>query len=722
MTSGEDFKPIQTAGGLPTEEGWLFHAPNRDLNINAYQKEISEIVNLCNGINTKEQILGHLATQNLDIEICDAIINDLNDVGIIADSREQHLRFHETGNNPSPYFRDLSPEDISDLTRNDPYIPREGIRIEVSAPTTSAAVLLEKRESCRSFSEEIVPTKLVVSALHAAYSVETRPIPSAGGLYPLRFYYIKRSEDELSPGIYQYDHMSGDLIDYGVGLDEEALRYALNSETFVFNADSVIVIAADIKRHSSKYANRGYRYSLIEAGHAAQNIHLALAEHDVSSIEYGGFNDSALKEGLDLEPFEVPLITIGLGYKSEQECVTGLDIADKLSTLVGEDKPIEWVEIDFDSKTAKEAGFYLAFAKFRKPNEAYGSEEHQFASGTATSIQMAFVKAVAEAYERYKGGQFWVDRRDAAKNLDYPWLDPRIVRPLTKEQIETNDRIKKLDESEVIDWVKVKRLPKGDEYYAPADIVFYPLDSSILGRKPVAEADSSGMAAHTDKDTAIRKATLELVERDAIMRNWFEKRSNERISHAALDETWQKRIRKIEQHGRKVDIVDLSHSGIVILNIIIRADEGGVYPYFVNGSAASDTSFEEAFAKAFDEAELGFLEAMNQEEVDVLDPVSVRSPADHGKLYLHDTYKKEIEWLWRGPLKNTLPKVTATDIIGQFRPYIVEFTKDESPLYVVRALCPQLVPINFGFGNEHYTHISVQKDSRVRPRIPHYFA
>src|SRR5690606_10100185 len=97
-------------------------------------------------------------------------------------------------------------------------------------------------------------------------------------------------------------------------------------------------------------------------------------------------------------------------------------------------------------------------------------------------------------------------------------------------------------------------------------------------------------------------------ERDAIMRNWFEKYGAPRIAHDALDATWRRRIEKIEQQGnRLVDIIDLSHDGVVILNVIIRATDNG-YPFFVNGSSASDTSFSEALSKAMDEAELGLLE------------------------------------------------------------------------------------------------------------------
>jgi hypothetical protein len=206
------------------------------------------------------------------------------------------------------------------------------------------------------------------------------------------------------------------------------------------------------------------------------------------------------------------------------------------------------------------------------------------------------------------------------------------------------------------------------------------------------------------------------------MKNWFSKVPLPRISKDIVPDSLRARIDKWEALGRNVEIINMSHDGVAIMNVVIHAPEG-MYPFFANGAAASDVSAQEALTKAFDEAELGLLEALHADPVPLIDPKDVKSPADHGKLYLHHTYRKQIEWLWSGPYEMSFPEIPVeTDIIRQFQPIILKYTSDESPLCVVRAICPQLVPINFGYGNEHHSHLAVKNADFEKPQLPHYFA
>jgi thiazole/oxazole-forming peptide maturase SagD family component len=723
MENGREYQPIPQLPGVPSNDGWEFHTPQKSIDIDGFREEIDKILALANGVNNIEDILSHLESQGCDTDLYSAIIDDLVLVGILGDSREQHLRLHELSKNPSRFYRELSPEDIREITINDTFTPKEGTEYRIPPAPNNLEPLLTSRESCRSFTEQPVSANILSSVLRQAYSQELTPTPSAGGLYPLRLYLIvKNSDGQVPAGIYQYDHKKDVLVGLEDSLDEDRASYAMNSETLLFNSSTIFIISSDVNRHSSKYGNRGYRYSLLEAGHVAQNINLALTAHEVSCIEYGGFSDDELKKLLNLPDGEEPLITIGAGYPSTEIITTGLEIFDRLSVLVGADKPVDWVSVDLTSPIAQEADFYFASSKFKRPNAAYGSEEHLYSGGTALSIQLAGAKAIAEAFERYSGGLLRYDVRASANELDLPWLDPRVIRPLTDEQISNNPHLEAFNEDSVIEWIKITSYPDGDEYYAPIDLVFYPLNEDTLGRKMIAEADSSGMAAHTNEMTAIKKATLELIERDAIMRNWFTKEPLPRINPTALPIKYQNKIAKLKQDGRNVDVIDLSNNGVVIINVLIHSDEG-VYPFFVNGAAASDESLEEALAKAFQEAELGLLSAKHSDEVALIDPKDVRSPADHGMLYLHDTYKSELKWLWSGELTDNLPTPKkGLDIIRQFCPYILKYTSDESPLYVVRAICPQLVPINFGYGNEYYSNLKVTQSISRNRNIPHYFA
>ena len=84
------------------------------------------------------------------------------------------------------------------------------------------------------------------------------------------------------------------------------------------DANLVIVLAAVFTRSQKKYGPRGYRYTLLEAGHAGQNICLRAAELGLSTLCMGGFVDSALNAliGLDV-PREGAVYTLAAGYAAD---------------------------------------------------------------------------------------------------------------------------------------------------------------------------------------------------------------------------------------------------------------------------------------------------------------------------------------------------------------------------------------------------------------------
>ena len=61
------------------------------------------------------------------------------------------------------------------------------------------------------------------------------------------------------------------------------LKYCYNDERIAFSSPLQVVIAADLNRQPYKYANRGYRLTLIEVGQVAQNIALYCEEQGLST-------------------------------------------------------------------------------------------------------------------------------------------------------------------------------------------------------------------------------------------------------------------------------------------------------------------------------------------------------------------------------------------------------------------------------------------------------
>ena len=195
---------------------------------------------------------------------------------------------------------------------------------------TPLAELLTHRASCRSFADQPVPLPDMAGLLHAGYGVHgrtrlgaleflERPVPSGGGLYPLELYLIARSIDTLPPGVYHYTPVTNGLEQLrDVTLPARFLTYLFMGQEVAAEAAAVLVITAVVSRSLTKYADRGYRYQLIEAGHIAQNIGLSAVEHGLGACSLGGFFDDELAALLHCDPdLEVALCAIALGVPAD---------------------------------------------------------------------------------------------------------------------------------------------------------------------------------------------------------------------------------------------------------------------------------------------------------------------------------------------------------------------------------------------------------------------
>lgn len=717
-----EFLPIQQHPGIYADGTWTFNINGKYLDINNLGSEIIEVLKLANGYITDVEIIDQLIENGQEEEITKNIIIDLKKLDILGDSREQLIEFHKLTTNPSPFNRQISSRDIVEITNRNNFTPRLGERTNYSKIETIIGSMALNRESCRNFLPDSIGADMLMTCLDSGYSKDKHPVPSAGGLYPLRMYSIVRNGGEIPNGYYQYDHQDGDLIKTKDDVDWEKLKHIFNSEDLLHNAPIILVISADLSIHSEKYSNRGYRYSILEAGHVAQNIHLVANELGLSTLEYGGFNDNKLSSELDLLDTEVPLITLALGYENKEELSSSLfDSLLKMEDYIGEDRPIDWAVANTNSKKANILDFYHASAKYKAPNIIYPDNPELYSSGTANSIDLARIKAIAEAYERYTAGILKYDIISSSKNLREEWLDPRTIKPLSDYQYEKLDHLINFNPETPIQWIRGRK-HDGSSVLVPVDLVFYPLNEVLLGRKRIVDNDSSGMAAHPDINIAIKNAILELIERDATMQLWFSKKSPNKIDHKMIPGHIIKRIDYWKSIGRNVDILDLSNNGVAIINVIIRSINED-YPFMVSGASASFDSFDAALNKAFTESELGYANAMlSDKKLDWVEADKVRSPEDHGRFYYYDYAKSAIEWLWSGSITNILPKTMPNkDYLNEYEPIIVKLTDDKDYLQVVRVLCKKLIPINFGINNEYYSHPSVVQNNRT-PEVPHFFA
>ena len=186
--------------------------------------------------------------------------------------------------------------------------------------------LIRERRSCRSFVEKTMPLSQLGDILANAYGITglienpdglksyARPVPSAGALYPLEVYLAAQMIEGISDGIYHYNapEHSLELIKRGPGVKE--LGEHLLGQYFLNGANAVLLFSAVFERTLRKYGPRGYRYILMEAGHAAQNVCLLGADLGLSSLCIGGFSDNRLNRYLELDGnTEAIVYLVGLG-------------------------------------------------------------------------------------------------------------------------------------------------------------------------------------------------------------------------------------------------------------------------------------------------------------------------------------------------------------------------------------------------------------------------
>ena len=88
------------------------------------------------------------------------------------------------------------------------------------------------------------------------------------------------------------------------------------ADSIVESAAAVYILTCNFQQITQKYGNRGYRFALLEAGHAAQNAYLWCAEQDLGVVEVGGFLDEEVANLLLIPyPKQAPLTALVVGRR-----------------------------------------------------------------------------------------------------------------------------------------------------------------------------------------------------------------------------------------------------------------------------------------------------------------------------------------------------------------------------------------------------------------------
>lgn len=176
---------------------------------------------------------------------------------------------------------------------------RESAMIDLPQPRFEGLVSVEKalreRRSVREYSNRTLTLQECAQILWAAQGVTDsrgyRTAPSGGALYPLELYLVVGRVDGLAPGVYRYIPGTHTLQMKKEGDIRDDLSDAALGQPQVRKAPAVLVFSVVYERITRKYGERGKRYALIEAGHAAQNVYLQAESLGLGTVSVGAFSD-----------------------------------------------------------------------------------------------------------------------------------------------------------------------------------------------------------------------------------------------------------------------------------------------------------------------------------------------------------------------------------------------------------------------------------------------
>lgn len=122
---------------------------------------------------------------------------------------------------------------------------------------------------------------------------DKRMYPSAGSLYLNQIYVAVKQVRGLENGLYRY-HADGHQLEW---INEQVeVEEAFVQADIGFNV--CVIVAADLTGTYCQYGERGYRFSLLEAGHIVQNLLVVAGSLRQAVTPIGGFKDDVVNQSI----------------------------------------------------------------------------------------------------------------------------------------------------------------------------------------------------------------------------------------------------------------------------------------------------------------------------------------------------------------------------------------------------------------------------------------
>jgi len=669
-----------------------FYIDDREIIVEAPYKIMKQLVTLCNGKRSIDQIIS-LMKKRWDENSLRSLIRELRRKKVFVDASMASEVVWELVENPIGFPLFLSEEDKERLVEKAKQRQREGMCNEkYQVLPTLYGNLLKNRISIRTFAGD-VPLQSIVNMLWSAYGeIENghRTVPSAGALYPLQFHVaLLRQTEHLIPAVYRVYFNSPDSVGFSlVSQDLNRFTRSFMDPMMMEGAHGIVVISGSFQVTAEKYGSRSMLFVTLEAGHAAQNINISAVEHDIATVEVGGFKEKLLAEAIGLPKQYHPLITIIFGLEDKS---------------IKTDSSSTKVEVQWQMPSEQYSPpFAIASARL--------SEERSWSHGRDVSPRLAYIKAVAEAKEWTACGNV-PDNLVHAAFVDLETvIDPRSIIRFHPAQYRLKGfPFKPFDETAEYAWTEGYDEVTGAKVYILADLVYFP----YFPKRPYyCYANSSGVAAHPNRQKAVETSVLELIERDSFMIAYLTRLRFSTVQEQTLPESIRKRMRELRKNGFRVWVKDHTLDLAPVICIIAQSEE------FTYTTCASSANFdvEHALDHALMEVEASILARLQNGAPKPIKPNEVIWPIDHGRLYGQKRYFHKADFLIHTyhmvAFKEVGKKAAQTwqDLLDRFSIkgwrlltvplYLSEKYGGNGELYIIRSIVPGMVPMTFGFRHE----------------------
>jgi ribosomal protein S12 methylthiotransferase accessory factor len=340
--------------------------------------------------------------------------------------------------------------------------------------------------------------------------------------------------------------------------------------------------------------------------------------------------------------------------------------------------------------------------------------------GKGLSPSEAVRSAVGEALERYSASLTDPDRIVWARPdcLDGDRLDPREFPLYTDEQYGRCDfPYRRFDETIEHPWVLGRWLNSDEDVWIPAVLAF--LSVTIGPEHLFCQGTSNGLAASVDPVDAALRATLELVERDAMMVAWLTGASGQRIDvDAEVDPQLRSALDAISSVGGSPEVYLLPTSVCGTTMVCLALGDGVSWPGITMGLGADldpTAALRAAVLELYQTGPyLAHLLRSRGPEVPRA-PGFVREMLDHATFYFPRERARAFDRLrasntrisfnsipaWEGD-RSLASCASALETAG-VRVALVDVTSSDlatGPYRVMRAVSPDLQPISYGHGLE----------------------